>query len=141
MSGTAFVLLAHGSRDPAWVEPFARLAGNVGARLAFLELGAPTVSEVVAGVVAGGARVVRILPLFMAVGRHVKRDIPACVDALRAAHPGCRIELLPALGESARFWAALEELVRAELAGAQALGSLESSEGSGSSVTGMTRRR
>lgn len=138
MADTAFVLLAHGSRDPAWAEPFERLARSVGARLAFLELGAPTVSEAVAEAVSEGARVVRLLPLFMAVGRHVRRDIPACVDALRAAHPGCRIELLPALGENDRFWAALDGLVRAELAGDQSLGSPGSSD---SSVTGMTRRR
>lgn len=116
MSDTAFVLVAHGSRDPAWAEPLVRLARSVGAHLAFVELGTPTIAEVVSRAIAGGARVVRLLPLFMAPGRHVTRDIPASVDALRAAHPDRAIEILPALGENPRFWEALREIVRAEMA-------------------------
>ena len=114
---TAFVLIAHGSRDPAWAEPFERLAHGVGARLAFVEMGAPTVEEAVARAIADGARAIRLLPLFMAVGRHVRRDIPACVDGLRAAHPACTFEILPCLGENERFWSALAEIVRGEMTG------------------------
>ncbi|WP_428266043.1 sirohydrochlorin chelatase [Haliangium sp.] len=115
MANTSWLLIAHGSRDPAWARPFERLAAAVGARLAFMELGGPTVAEAVAEAVAAGAEHIRVLPLFMAVGRHVKHDIPASVEAARAAHPGVRIELLASLGESERFWAALGDLVRAEL--------------------------
>jgi sirohydrochlorin cobaltochelatase len=113
---TAFVLIAHGSRDPAWAEPFTRLAHGVGARLAFVEMGSPTVDEAVTRAIAGGARTVRLLPLFMAVGRHVSHDIPASVDTLRAAYPDCTIEILPCLGENEHFWAALAEIVRAHMA-------------------------
>jgi sirohydrochlorin cobaltochelatase len=132
MPDTAFVLVAHGSRDPGWAEPFARLAAHVGARLAFVEMGAPTVDEAVQQALAEGARTVRILPLFMAVGRHVRRDIPASVEALRAAHPDRAIEILPSLGESERFWDALAEIVRAEMA---AQGPAQASD------VGMTRSR
>jgi sirohydrochlorin ferrochelatase len=52
----------------------------------------------------------------MAVGRHVRHDIPASVETLRAAHPDCTIEILPCLGEIERFWAALAEIVRAQMA-------------------------
>jgi sirohydrochlorin cobaltochelatase len=113
---TAFVLIAHGSRDPAWAEPFTRLAHDAGARLAFVEMGSPTVDEAVTRAIAGGARTVKLLPLFMAVGRHVRHDIPASVETLRAAHPDCTIEILPCLGEIERFWAALAEIVRAQMA-------------------------
>lgn len=113
---TAFVLIAHGSRDPAWAEPFTRLAHGAGARLAFVEMGSPTVDEAVTRAIAGGARTVRLLPLFMAVGRHVRHDIPASVETLRAAHPDCTIEILPCLGENEHFWAALAEIVRAHMA-------------------------
>jgi sirohydrochlorin cobaltochelatase len=114
---TAFVLIAHGSRDPAWAEPFTRLAHDAGAHLAFVEMGSPTVDEAVTGAIAGGARTVRLLPLFMAVGRHVRHDIPASVERLRVAHPECTIEILPCLGENERFWSALAEIVRAQMAG------------------------
>jgi len=113
---TAFVLIAHGSRDPAWAEPFTRLAHGAGARLAFVEMGSPTVDEAVTRAIAEGARTVRLLPLFMAVGRHVRQDIPASVETLRAAHPDCTIEILPCLGENEHFWAALAEIVRAHMA-------------------------
>ena len=113
---TAFVLIAHGSRDPAWAEPFMRLAHGAGARLAFVEMGSPTVDEAVTRAIAEGARTVRLLPLVMAVGRHVRPDIPASVDSLRAAHPDCTIEILPCLGENEHFWAALAEIVRAQMA-------------------------
>jgi sirohydrochlorin cobaltochelatase len=115
MPDTAFVLIAHGSRDPAWAAPLAELAHSVGARLAFVEMGAPSIEEAVAQALAEGARVVRLLPLFMAVGYHVKRDIPARVEALRAAHPGSIIEILPSLGENARFWDAVRAVVLAQM--------------------------
>lgn len=120
---TAFVLIAHGSRDPAWAEPFLRLARDVGAHLAFIEMGSPTVEEAVTHAIAGGARAVRLLPLFMAVGRHVRHDIPACVERVRAAHPACTIEILPCLGENEQFWSALAEFVRAQMAEQVAQGS------------------
>jgi sirohydrochlorin cobaltochelatase len=113
MPDTAFVLVAHGSRDPAWAAPLVQLAASMGARLAFVELGEPGIDEAVTQALAEGARSVRLLPLFMAPGRHVKRDIPASVAALRAAHPDRTIEILPALGEDERFWNALREIVRA----------------------------
>lgn len=109
---TVFILVAHGSREPAWAEPLVRLAQTVGARLAFVEMGTPGVEEAVTGALAEGAWTVKLLPLFMAVGRHVKRDIPASVEKLRAAHPGRKIEILPSVGENERFWEALSEIVR-----------------------------
>lgn len=115
MPDTAFVLIAHGSRDPAWAAPLVHLARSVGARLAFVEMGAPSLDEAVTQALAEGARTVRVLPLFMAVGHHVKRDIPAQVAALRAAHPDSSIELLPSLGEDERFWEAVSAIVRAQM--------------------------
>jgi sirohydrochlorin cobaltochelatase len=140
---TVFVLVAHGSREPGWAEPLVRLAHGVGARLAFVEMGAPGVEEAVTGALAEGARTVKLLPLFMAVGRHVKRDIPASVEALRATHPGSNIEILPALGENERFWEALREIVRAQMetaAPARAPDQASPESGDPSDV-GVTRRR
>ena len=46
-----------------------------------------------------GAESVRVVPLFLAQGGHLKRDVPVLVEAAREKHPGCRIELVSAVGE------------------------------------------
>lgn len=112
-TGTVLILVAHGSRDPAWAQPFEALARATGARLAFMELAQPRLVDAAEAALAAGARRIRVLPLFMAPGAHVREDIPAQVTALRAAHPGRVIDLLPSLGENERFWAALADIVRA----------------------------
>lgn len=100
------VLIAHGSRRPAWRAPLdalcARLCARIGpdaARLAFMELCPPDLATVVADAVARGVSRIDVLPLFMSGGGHVEHDIAPQVEALRAAHPEITIELLPALGE------------------------------------------
>src|SRR5205823_2753121 len=85
MSSRAVILLAHGSREPRWRAPFAQLERDLGAPfyLAFLELGSPTFADAVAAARAAGARELRVLPLFMAGGAHLERDVPALLEAAR----------------------------------------------------------
>ena len=101
------VLFAHGSRDPGWAAPFERLAARVRERrreadvaIAYLELMPPTLEEAVAALVGRGARDVTVVPVFLAPGGHVRRDLPLMVDALRARHPGLAFRVLPTLGEA-----------------------------------------
>jgi sirohydrochlorin cobaltochelatase len=120
-ASTAIVLLAHGARDPEWARPMERLAEAVSRQLpdarvtsAFLEFMAPTLGEAIdAAVAAGGARI-RVVPVFLAAGGHVKRDVPAMIEAARQRHPSCTIEMGAVLGES--------EAVIAAMAGAAAAG-------------------
>jgi len=113
------ILLAHGSRDPRWCAPFERLAAGLdgipGVRvaLAYLELAAPSFPDAVAAAVTAGARHVRVLPLFLAGGAHVERDLPALVDAARAAHPSVRFESLPHVGDRPELFALLAQFARA----------------------------
>lgn len=100
------ILVAHGSRRASWRAPLDALTGRVQARLgpdavrlAFMELCPPDLETVVAEAVADGVTRIRILPLFMSSGGHVKHDIAPTIDALAAAHPGVDVQLLPALGE------------------------------------------
>ena len=102
----ALVLLAHGSRDPAWAEPFARVLAAVraaapgcDARLAFLESMTPDLATAVAAALAAGAGAVTIVPLFLGQGGHVRRDLPALVESLRQAHPGVAIDCVATAGE------------------------------------------
>ncbi len=103
----ATVLFAHGARDPRWVEPFAavaeRLRHDVPDRpvvLAFLELMRPDLGQAVALLAAEGAGRIDVVPLFLGSGGHVRHDLPALLDGLRAAYPGVDLRLHRAVGES-----------------------------------------
>ena len=108
MSREAIVLFAHGARDPVWALPAQRVADEVRrlradalVSVAFLELMTPTLAEAVDAAAASGVEVVRVVPLFLAQGGHLKRDVPALMEAIQARHPACRIELVAAVGEDA----------------------------------------
>lgn len=107
--GLAVILFAHGSRDPLWrasIDAVAArlrdLAPTVPTAYAFLELMTPTLDEAVDTLVRDGARQLRVLPLFLGVGRHAREDLPALLAAARAQHPGVRIDALPPVGEDPR---------------------------------------
>ena len=79
------VLLGHGSKDPEWSQPFEKIAVSLGKRLpavpvflAYLEHG-PSLDEAVAALVAKGALSIRVIPLFLGAGGHVKEDLPKLV--------------------------------------------------------------
>ncbi|GAB4040729.1 MAG: CbiX/SirB N-terminal domain-containing protein [Rubrivivax sp.] len=100
------ILFGHGARDPRWADPFRAVAARVRerepgveVRLAFLELMAPDLPTAGAELAATGCTVVTVLPLFLGAGGHVRKDLPAIVDGLRAAHPGVQWRLAPPAGE------------------------------------------
>ena len=106
-SRVGLVLFAHGARDPRWAEPFDRLRRKVesarpgyAVRLAYLELMAPDLGSAVAELVDAGCQSVRIVPIFLGQGGHVRNDLPALVQAAAARHPEVVIDMLPAIGEN-----------------------------------------
>jgi sirohydrochlorin cobaltochelatase len=103
---SSLVLFAHGARDPEWAEPFRAIAARVAAdrsdlvvKLAFLEFQGPALPEAIAELVAAGHRSIRVAPLFMAQGGHLKHDVPRLLAEIRGQHPDLAIELLPAIGD------------------------------------------
>jgi sirohydrochlorin cobaltochelatase len=85
------VLLGHGSRDPEWTQPFEKIAVSLGKRLpavpvflAYLEHG-PSLEEAVAALAAKGALSIRVVPLFLGAGGHVKEDLPKLVAQAKRA--------------------------------------------------------
>lgn len=99
------ILLAHGARDAAWAEPLHDTARQLAARqpdaqvrLAFLDLQPPALAQAGAELAALGCTEVQVLPLFLGGGGHVRKDVPAAVAALRAAHPAISWRLHPAAG-------------------------------------------
>ena len=104
---SAIVLFGHGARDPEWAGPMRRIRDAVLARadaprveLAFLEFMSPTLPEAIASLAAAGARRVAVVPIFLAQGGHLKRDLPVLLEEARSAHPGCEITLATAAGEA-----------------------------------------
>lgn len=102
----AIVLLAHGSRDAQWARPVEAVAAAIRARApgepvhcGYLELAQPSFEAAVDAALAAGARDLRIVPLFLGLGRHAREDLPRRIAALQAAHPGVHVELRPAIGE------------------------------------------
>jgi sirohydrochlorin cobaltochelatase len=56
---------------------------------------------------AGGVTVIQVLPLFLAMGKHLRTDIPALAARIKLDYPELEIAFLPALGEAPEFVAAL----------------------------------
>ena len=104
---TGIILFAHGSRDAQWRLPIEAVAANIQARspdtpvqCAYLELCAPTLPDAVTKLLIGGLHKVRVVPLFLGVGKHAREDLPLLIDQIRALHPEVQIELMPAVGEN-----------------------------------------
>lgn len=103
----AVVLFAHGSRDARWREPVEAVARRMTARrpevpvaCAYLELVEPDLPTAAGRLIADGACALRVVPLFLGMGTHVREDLPQLVEALRAAHPDVVFSLAPAVGET-----------------------------------------
>jgi sirohydrochlorin cobaltochelatase len=99
------VLFAHGSRDQEWSRPFERLAAGLAQKLpavsiglAYLEHG-PSLDETVTALVAKGVGSIRVVPVFLGQGGHVKEDLPRLVA--QSARAGLKLSLDQPIGEQA----------------------------------------
>lgn len=104
---TALILFAHGARDPEWANPMRRVQsllksrmGDMPVELAFLEFMSPSLSPCVDQLIAGGAKKIVILPMFIARGGHLKRELPEMVSVLRSSHPEIEFVLSAPVGEN-----------------------------------------
>lgn len=111
------ILFAHGSRDPQWRLPIEAVAAQIRQRApstpvvcAYLELCAPDLADAAIELIAAGARIIRVFPLFLGVGKHAREDLPLLMTQLCEAHPGVHFELLPTAGEHPALIALLADL-------------------------------
>ena len=102
----AIILFAHGSRDPLWHLPMqavqarvAHLQPQTPVTCAYLELSQPDLPQAVAGLQAQGATHIRVVPMFLGVGKHVRHDLPQMMAELELNHPDIQFECRPAVGE------------------------------------------
>lgn len=100
------MLFAHGARDPRWAEPFERLQQRVRAlapetevRLCYLELMRPDLEQALAELVALGVERIRVVPVFLGQGGHVRRDLPGLIAALQGRFEGISIICASPAGE------------------------------------------
>jgi sirohydrochlorin cobaltochelatase len=99
------VLFAHGSRDPEWMRPFEAIAAavakklpSVAVALGCLEHG-PSLDEAVSALAAKGALSIRVVPVFLGQGGHVKADLPKLIAQVGAEHPQQKRSLDRIIGE------------------------------------------
>ena len=112
--GIAVVLLAHGARDPRWAEPFLAVAEEVrreapglDIELAYLEHLEPPLEEAAHRLAGRGARKIRVVPLFVGRGGHLRVDVPRRVEALARTLPGVAIDVALPAGDDAAVQRAL----------------------------------
>ncbi|MEP6505748.1 MAG: CbiX/SirB N-terminal domain-containing protein [Betaproteobacteria bacterium] len=116
MTVRGLILLAHGARDPAWATPFEAVVARVSTkapeavvRLAFLELMTPRLEDAGAELAGLGCTRVDVVPVFLGMGGHVRRDVPVQLATLREAHPEVVWTLHGAVGETPHVIAALAD--------------------------------
>jgi len=100
------VLLAHGSRDERWRQPIEAVAQRVRAddpdarvACAYMELATPDLPTAAETLIAGGATAIRVVPLFLGMGKHAREDLPLQVEALRQRWPAAGFSLARIVGE------------------------------------------
>src|SRR5690554_6708702 len=81
------ILLAHGSSDQRWCDTFEQLAKPTldsvqGSSIAYMDLAEPSLAPIVARQQESGATRFTIVPLYLAAGRHLRKDGPAIIEQL-----------------------------------------------------------
>jgi sirohydrochlorin cobaltochelatase len=99
-----YVVFGHGSTVESANDAVRAMAAELGRRsgceaveTAFLESGRPDLRGAVEILAGCGIRRVIVIPYFLTLGMHLKRDLPRLVDELRAVHPGMEIQVTPPL--------------------------------------------
>lgn len=119
MTSRGIILLAHGSSDKRWRDTFEALAEPTlkavsNSRIAYMELAEPSLKTVVHEGVAAGTSEFTVVPLFLAAGRHLRKDVPAMLKTLEES-TGARIKLARPVGEHPLLGQAIKDVVTAQL--------------------------
>ncbi len=112
----AILLYGHGARNPEWARPFELIRAAIKSRdpqalvePGFLELMRPSFDEGVACLVDQGATRIVVVPIFMAAGSHVKKDLPRLAADAMDRHAGLEIVLAAPVGEADSVLAAMAD--------------------------------
>lgn len=107
---TPLIAVAHGSRDPRSATTVTELVRVLRAQrreldvhAAFLDLSAPRLGDVLAGVAGQGHREAVVVPLLLGAAFHARVDIPGTVARTAARHPRLRVTVADVLGPDPRL--------------------------------------
>lgn len=99
------ILLAHGSRDVRWREPFDSLASKiegglsgVAVQVAFLKELEPDVYMAADALAHSGVTRIMVVPVFLAIGGHSAKDFPVMAGRLSATHPAVKFRWTEVVG-------------------------------------------
>lgn len=113
------ILFAPGNEEARLRKSFEELAvvlknelGKERVRLAYVSAGTPSLAEVAEEAANSGVTKLRILPLFLAQGGPLEKEIPEQVAVVRGQVPGITVELLPSVGEHPRMKTLIHALAR-----------------------------
>ena len=67
--------------------------------LAYLDLMAPNLPGAADALVAAGCRALRVVPIFLGRGGHVRKDLADLLALVAQRHPAVHVDVLPAIGE------------------------------------------
>lgn len=105
MSATGYIVFAHGSSIESANEAVRTVAADMKRRgnldiveAAFLEGGQPSLAGALASMADRVSHVV-VVPYFLTLGLHLKRDLPRLVDEVKQTHPNVRIDVAPPLDQ------------------------------------------
>ena len=79
--------------------------------LAFLELMRPSLPECAAALHGEGVRSLRVVPVFLGSGAHLKDDLPRLVAAIHGEFPDLQIAVEPPIGEQPEVIAAIARAI------------------------------
>lgn len=121
------LLVAHGSRDPAWATPFESLRERIALQgtiveLAYLERMAPDMMSAAHNLAAQGCTRAVVIPLFLGQGGHVREDLPRLVAEAMRNNPSLALRLTAPIGEDARVLDAIAAVCIAERDATPAIG-------------------
>ncbi|MEU0504192.1 sirohydrochlorin chelatase [Nocardia sp. NPDC005998] len=112
------IAVAHGSRDPRSAETMSAVVADIAAarpdldvRLAFLDLNAPSVEQVVDAVAAQRYTHAVVTPLLLGNAFHARVDLPGMLAAARTRHPQLRLTQAGVLGPDPQLIEALRDRV------------------------------
>ena len=116
LKAKAILLFGHGAKNPEWAAPFVAIRASILARdpgalveSGFLELMRPTFAEAVDSLVGQGAEEITVVPIFMAAGSHINKDLPLLAAASMDKHDGLTITLAPPVGAATSVLNAMAE--------------------------------
>ena len=100
---TGYIVFAHGSSIETANQAVRTVAAEMAERgglniveAAFLEGGQPSLAGALASMADRVTHVV-VVPYFLTLGLHLKRDLPRLIDEVKQTHPNVRIDVAPPL--------------------------------------------